>query len=733
MSSASIRSTWTAGRDRTRVPPASFVLSLPLTPWRIGAIAFGLGIACTQSHAQPAQEAATLAPITVTAGQPSLLQAPATTGSNLGLTLQQTPASVEIITRQQLEARGDVSIQDAITRAGGITDMGHPGNGFGALSARGFSDTASVMRLYDGLRQYGGVGVTFPFDTWSVERIEVLRGPSSVIHGDGAIGGVVNVVPKKPSSGPVQNEVQATVGTQDTARLGLGSGGSLSDTVSYRLDLSGNYDDGYVDRGSNGDATFSGALQWNASRNLSLTLSHAYGYQRPMRYFGTPLVDGRQLDSLREKNYNVDNSFMRFRDQWTQLDAVWTPNAATTVRSRLYHVQSKRDWRNAERYVYDDATGLIDRSDNTAISHDQKQTGLTSDAAFKGKLGRFDNTLSVGFDVSHSRFEHTNNIYAGSSGPVDPYDFDPGRFQSDAPTTPRYRNEADQYALFVEDRIAFTDRWSVIGGLRYDHSRIVRDDLVAGGRAFSKTYSDVGWRMGTVYDLTPDLAVYAQYSEASDPVSGLLMLSPANAEFDLSRGKQIEVGLKQAFWQGRGEWTLAAYHIKKTDLLARDPEEGSRRVQVGEQSSRGIEASLNLELARGWTIDANATVLRAHYDGFVEASDGMPISRQGNVPANVAERLANLWVSWNFQPGWTAMGGLRYVGKRYADNANTLELPSYTTTDLALRWDVDKDTAITARGYNVFDKAYYSTAYYTQTQWFHGPSRRFELTLNHRF
>ncbi|MEI2414549.1 TonB-dependent receptor [Orrella sp. JC864] len=674
-----------------------------------------------------------LAPLRVTAEPQSQLDTPAFTGSNLGLTPRQTPASVEIINRGQLQSRGDAGLSEAITRAGAISAMGHPGNGFSSLSTRGFADSTSVMRLYDGLRQYGGVGVTFPFDTWSVERIEVLRGPASVIHGDGAIGGVVNVVPRKPTFGPIRNEVQATLGTRDTARLALGSGGALGERLAYRLDLSGNREAGWVDRGEMGDATFSGALQWEASPDLSLTLSHAYGYQRPMRYFGTPLVQGRPLQSLRGKNYNVRDSFMRFRDQWTQLDAVWTPNAAATVRGRLYQVASKRDWRNAENYLYDPDTGLIDRSGNTAISHDQRQTGLTADAAFQGTLGGLANTLSVGFDASRSRFEHVNNTYAGSSGPVDPYDFEPGRFASDAPTIPRYRNRAEQFALFVEDRLAVTPRWSLVGGLRYDHARVVRDDLPTGTRALRKTYSDVGWRMGTVYDLSADLALYAQYSQAADPVSGLLMLSPANAAFDMARGRQVEVGLKQDFWQGRGQWTLAAYHIRKSDLLTRDASAPDRRVQVGEQSSRGIEVAVNVALAHGWRIEANATALRARYDDFAESVGGAAVSRQGKVPPNVAQRLANLWVSWNFQPGWTAMGGVRYVGKRYADNANTLELPAYAATDLALRWELDADTTLTARGENVFDRAYFSTAYYSNTQWFYGPGRRLSLTLNHRF
>jgi iron complex outermembrane receptor protein len=682
-----------------------------------------------------AQETATMTPVVVSAQQTSTLDASPSTGSNLGLTLKQTPASIDIITRDQLQERGDSSIVDAITRAGSISAMGHPGNGFGALSTRGFTDSTSVMRLYDGLRQYGGVGVTFPFDTWSVERIEVLRGPASVIYGDGAIGGVVNVVPKKPSRGPIQNEVQATVGTEGITRLGLGSGGALDDRWSYRLDLSGNRTDGWVDRGDSGDATFSGALQFDPTPDLSLKLSYAYGYQRPMRYFGTPLVNGEAPDALRKNNYNVRDSFMRFRDQWTQLDATWTPTDDTTIRTRLYNVDSKRDWRNAEAYVYNPASGLVDRSDNTAISHDQAQTGLTTDAAFKGHLGKFANTVSVGFDVNHATFRHTNNTYTGSSGPVDLYNPDPGYFHSDVPTVPRYRNKANQYALFAEDRIAFTDKWSVLAGLRYDHATLTRDDLIANRRVLDRGYSDIGWRIGTVYEIDPDLSVYAQYSQAADPVSGLLMLGPSNADFDMSKGKQIEIGLKQGFWDRRGEWTLAAYHIRKSGLLTRDPTNPSLSVQVGQQSSRGIEASLALAVADGWKIEANATALRAKYDDFSESagSPAVAVSRNGNVPPNVAERLGNLWLSWNFQPRWTAMAGLRYVGKRYADNANHLELPSYTTTDLALRWDVNKDTTLTARGYNVFNRAYFTTAYYTDTQWFYGADRRFELTLNHRF
>ncbi|MCD2513252.1 TonB-dependent receptor [Comamonas endophytica] len=649
------------------------------------------------------------------------------------MSLRDTPASVEVTTRAQLEQRGDRSLVDAITRSAGITQLGHPGNSGSSLSVRGFTDTTSVMRLYDGTRQYGGVGVSFPFDTWHVERIEVLRGPASVVHGDGAIGGVVNIIPKKPTRGPVQSEVQATVGTLGQRALAFGSGGALSEQWSYRLDVSGNRSEGWVDRGDSSNRTFSGALRWDVAPDLSLQLMHSQGRQSPMRYFGTPLIDGVQDPALRKRNYNVRDSDIRYRDRWTELSAQWAPGNDVIVRSKLYHIGSDRYWRNAEAYAYNAATGLIDRSDNTEIGHDQTQTGNTTDVSVSGTLFGRANQLSLGFDINRAQFRHTNNTYVGSSGAVDRYRPEPGHYASAMPFIPRYRNEVRQHALFAEDRLELTDRWSVVGGLRYDHADLSRQDLVAGAQAFDRSYSHTGWRLGTVYQLRPELSLYAQVAQAADPVGGLLMLSPANAAFDSSRGRQLEVGLKQSFWQGRGDWTLAAYSITKNNLLTRDPANPALRVQVGERSSKGVEGTLSLQATRTLQIDANVALLRARYDDFGETVGGVVVSRNGKVPTDVPQHVANVWAGWKLQPDWTLSGGLRHVGKRFADNANTLKLPAYTTADLALQWQASPDTTLTLRGFNVFDKRYYATAYYTTSQWLVGEGRRYALTLNHRF
>lgn len=696
----------------------------------IAVICCGTGLCGTSAYAQQVD---TLPTVTISEQAAPRLSRPTSTGSNLDLSLMETPASVEVINREQLVEKGDAFLIKAITRVTGITSLAHPGNSNSSLSVRGFTDAASVMRLYDGTRQYGGVGLSFPFDTWSVNRIEVLRGPASVIYGDGAIGGVINVIPKKPTRGAIESEVQATVGNRGRQGLAFGSGGAINRQWSYRVDISGNRSGGWVDRGDSEDATFNGALQWNPHADLQLKLTHAQGRQKPMHYFGVPLVRGEALPAISGRNYNVADSRIDFHDRWTELSAQWAPTGSVMVRSKLYHITSHRYWRNAEGYAYNSATGLVDRSNSTEIAHDQQQTGNTTDVSFTGALWGRRNQVSAGFDVNRSTFRHTNNTYVGSSGPVDLYNPDPGFYASNVPFIPRYRNRASQYALFAEDRLELSDKLSLVIGVRSDHTALSRDDLVTNAQAFDRSYNSIGWRIGAVYQVRPETALYAQFSRAADPVSALLLLSPANSAFNMATGKQIEIGIKQSFWDKRGGWTLAAYAIQKNNLITRDVSNPSQSVQVGQRSSRGIESTLSLAVSRKLHLDANVALLRARFDDFTESVAGAAVSRNGNVPTDVPERVANLWASYRFLPEWTLSGGVRYVGKRYADNANTLELPAYSVFDAALRWQPASRTSVTLRAFNLADKRYYTTAYYTASQWFVGERRRVELTLNHQF
>ncbi|NUB17550.1 TonB-dependent receptor plug domain-containing protein, partial [Azospirillum brasilense] len=151
------------------------------------------------------------------------------------------PDAAEVSSGPPIPVRGQTSVTGAVpTNATGFTSLAAPGNGGSSLATRGFSGHGSVMQLHDGTRLYVGSGtVTFPFDTWSTERIEVLRGPASVLYGEGAIGGVVNVVPKRPTT-DVRNEAMVAIGTDAQRRAAFGSGGPPSETLSYRPRGGGN-------------------------------------------------------------------------------------------------------------------------------------------------------------------------------------------------------------------------------------------------------------------------------------------------------------------------------------------------------------------------------------------------------------------------------------------------------------------------------------------------------------
>lgn len=154
------------------------------------------------------------------------LTTPNATGSRLGLTPLETPATISVIDGATIRARGDMSVIDATSRAPGISNAGNPGNGGTALAARGFSGQGSVLQLIDGVRLFPAAGtITFPTDPWMVERIDILSGPASVLYGQGALGGAVNVLMRKPNTQRTQMEGEIGYGSQNSFHGAAGAGG----------------------------------------------------------------------------------------------------------------------------------------------------------------------------------------------------------------------------------------------------------------------------------------------------------------------------------------------------------------------------------------------------------------------------------------------------------------------------------------------------------------------------
>ena len=659
------------------------------------------------------------------------LRTPSRSASRLGLTPLETPASLDIISGETARLRGQTTVLEAVSQNGtGITAYGSPGLGLGAFTSRGFAGQNSIQTLFDGTRLYVGANTfTFPFDTWNVERIEVLRGPASVLYGDGAIGGVVNVVSKKPLFTPL-NVARVGLGEDGVARAAIDTTGPVGESLAYRLNVSGNRAGGWLaPEGDFRNLAVSGALTLQATPDLAVTLSHDLGYQEPTRYWGTPLVNGRVPDLIRFNNYNVRDSKIAFTDNWTQLRTEWTPTADLTVRNTAYRLQSRRHWRDVEQYRFNPATGLVDRSDYLEIYHLQEQIGNRFDATVRGSLFGLAHQFSAGFDVNHITFRHTNNFFFEKSDSVPLTGYDPGFFPAEGRATPAYATSTSQASVFAEDRLFLTERLSLLTGVRFDAPRLYREDLRTGA-SFERSFRALGYRFALLYEPTPDTSLYASYATATDPVNSLITLSQSLAGFELSTGRQVEVGAKGLAFGGAVEWTLAGYRIVKDNLISAVPGQPTVSTQVGQQSSLGAEAALSWLPAPGWRIDANLALLHAQYDDFSQNVGGVAVSYAGNQPVNVPEQVANLWVNWAFARDWEGRIGLQHVGEVFSDFGNTARRPAYTLVNLGLDHQVTAASRLSLRVFNLFDKTYAidgSAVNGVGTAWLLGRPRSFEV------
>ncbi|MFJ4440855.1 TonB-dependent receptor [Pseudomonas sp. NPDC089422] len=661
------------------------------------------------------------------------LATPSEAGSRLNLSALETPASTSSLTAEQIEQRNNLTVQDAVTRSPGITFIGNPGDGGTGLSARGFTGHGSVMTLFDGARLYTGAGTqTFPVDPWMVEQIDVIRGPASVLYGEGATGAVINVIPKKPFAGDIHNRLRLGYGSWDRQQLGLDSGGSLSERLSYRLTLNQQAGNGWVDRTDSRSLALSAALRFDASDDLSFTLAHERGDAQPANYYGTPLIDGHYRSSLRKKNYNVQNDEQRYHDEWTRFTTGWTINDHLSASNQLYYIKSRRHWRNAENYSWDADRALLERQSYLEIKHNQEQIGDRQTFTFDHSLFGLASKTLVGVEYNKVRFNiDSNRPYNDVGGDsIDPWQPTPGWFHSDSPTRPQTLSSTHTFALFAENRLQLSERLSLVTGVRRDQNHIDLDNLVDGSRS-DRSLQGGNWRAGLVFAVTNDLSLYGQYSTSEDGVDNLVSLSPSQMHYDLTEAKQTELGLKQRFWEGRGEWTLAAFHTVKKKLLVDDPLTHEAQ-QAGQQTSDGLEASLELALGQQWQVSANASLVRAKYDDFAEVVDGVAQDRAGNRPANVPRRTANLWLSKGFGQQVDAGIGARYVDERYADTANSQRAPGYTVVDADIGWQVLPDVRLGLQVNNLFDREYVASVF-SGEQWVMGAPRSYFATVDYTF
>jgi len=732
----------------------------------------------TQSgQAQTTPQKPAIAPvmqsITVTADT-ALLQ-PETTGSRLGLTPLETPAAVFEITPDTFVKRGYDQVEDAVDSLPGVVSGGSPADP-SQFVVRGFVGNYVTM-LRDGIYVGPANMVTRSENAFNLQSVDLLSGPSSVLYGQGAVGGTVNVITKKPAFAPFSIDAYSSFGSFNTITEGIGAGGQITKTTAFRSDLSYYQSNGYVINANPKNLNGTGSLVYTPRKTLTFLLALDVMKDDLTSYYGTPYVSaafgtdplkgvlssttGQVIDArMRYNNYNTIDSVHNSSTYQPSLTITWQPTPNLTITDQAYYYHAARNWRNAETYVFV-AAGAVDGNGNIApaneierdrfhVYHNQQLPGDSLNAVYFHTLFGLKNTFSAGYEFYNISFLRSrgfpNANFADFVDPIHPVQGlyatgDAGDFPSRlAPT------KITDNAVYAEDALNVTSKLTVVTGIHFENFYLDRLNFSQSGAPqtsldFSGNYHPFDVRVGAIYSLFKGLNAYGQFSTAKTPPGSNIFLvnaSPApTPPFQLSGAKAGEVGLKEAFPKGFGEMTLALYDISVNNILTANQGTGSNPAASsdnGQQRSKGVEFSTILHPVHLVDVNFNTAYTHARYGYFSDPNFGLVDT--GNIPADVPATTSNLWADIRKIGGvpLEVGAGLRFVGGRYADNANQTQLYNYTTVDIYATYHLKDRFDFSARGKNLFNKAYASfTDINYPSEVILGAPRSYMLSFNGHF
>ena len=668
------------------------------------------------------------------------LGATSSAGSRLGLTVMETPASIELIDSSVMRARGYKSVADAVKSLPGVVSGESPAAP-STFSMRGFSRSAITV-LRDGIWLGPANMVMRPQNTFNLDRVEVLRGPGSALHGQGVVGGSVNSVVKRATATEQPIEMLASYGRFGTYQFGLGGNTQLGDSTWLRLDVNQYGSDGYVDRMDPESTNVTASVLWQATEDFDVEFQVDYLDDSLADYWGTPLVpqnaavsplddvvktsSGETVDKrARFRNFNVRDSRAVSDQLLFRMDLSWQLSDNIELKNTTYSFNADRDWGNAEGYVY--CTTLVDVCNEQGViqryygyffvTHDQDLLGNRFTANLSSQIAGRDNQLVAGLEVTDLDFSRARGfrrkipLAAGDS--VDPIvpvagNYGDRELRGISPT------DIDTRAVFLEDAFHLTESITLVGALRYEELDLVRknfnDSGVLEASGFARDFDWVSVRLGAVAKLSDDVSAYAQYSDGKDPVNNNIFLVNSGENLDLTDAEQWEVGLKGSWHGGRTQATIAYFDIQRDDVFERIGVDSA--ASIGGRDSNGFEISSAFSPTSQWRVGANASFIDAEFKRSTNF-----VTFAGNTPPNVAEVTGNLWTSYSQIAGLPLEigGSVQYVDDRYGDNANQVSLSSYTLVDLFATWS-GSNYNLTARVHNVTDEIYvpWSDVFYLQ-------------------
>lgn len=645
----------------------------------------------------------------------------ATTGTKTDTPLIESPQSTSVVTRQQMDDQASQTVSQALRYTPGVLSEIRPASRYDSNFIRGFGGQgvgAAYVNFLDGLRQQRGVSYAIPsVDPWLLERIEVLRGPASVLYGQTGSGGIVNLVSKRPTETPI-HEVRLEAGSHARLQTAFDFGGKLTEDGQflYRLTGIGRTGNTQYDGIKDQRIAIAPALTWRPDADTTLTFLSSYqhdpngGFYNFVPAAGTvlPNRNGKLKPSLNPGEPDFDKYDRTVASVGYQLehrlDSIWT----VRQNFRYSHIDSEFSAVSFRSLAANQRTAS--RASTLSIEH-ADTLALDNQAQADFNTGPVRHTVLTGLDWSRSSAKR--RLGQGTATTLDlfapVYGSYIARPQIGASGT-TYQN-TDQLGLYGQDQMVW-DRWHLTVGVRNDW---------ATSETYTRTYSTRSsqddskftWRAGLLYLFDSGIAPYVNYSTSFLPNSGTYSPSRGGGAFSPTTGEQYEAGVKYQPPGMNSFIQVAAYHIKQKDVLTPDPVNTNYSIQTGEIRSQGVEVEGRASLTSN--IDLIGTY--SYIDAEVTRSTTANV--QGKRPQQVPEHIASAWANYRFTDnilrGLSLGAGVRYVGSTYGDETNSFKVPDFALFDAAVRYDVGerfpqaKGLELTLNANNIADKAYVSS------------------------
>lgn len=688
--------------------------------------------------------------------------------------IDELPRAVQVLPEQLILDQSASDLTDLLVNAAGVTRA----HGFGGtetqVNIRGFTNSHLFVDGHPVSNRYN-------IDLANVESAEVVLGPASVLHGQVSPGGLVNVVTKKPQvekAGSLQLELD----DQGKRRISLDTTGPLTETLQYRVILSGEDSETFREVNTSTGSHSSTRQTFNISPSISFTpdafntytLSLTYGRQElPIDRGTVAIADASGLLSIADTP--VSRRFGGQLDQRTSRDTKiqfdWDRELASGWKNSFkagYYEKSFDDYQTRpvlglrstpadfdnELAIFSAGprsssvqdNGLLVRITDSNPNVKESDFFLSDSITGDYSLAGIENTLYVGanfnrrkiLDDDGAALVNTPRALTRGFG-FGSYYYDlsvidvnsanqAGVKRLDQTLLNKSDEQIDEYGLSVQNFAHITENLNLLTGLRYDRFEFDKTTTTyykakdSGLSGFDKlaspetshikmTNDNVSGQAGLLYKLNDNVSIYGSYSESFKPnypdiTAGVTSF---DSVLDPEEASQYELGIKSSLFDDKLRFSVAAYNLRRKNVLKY--ENLTARLN-GEERTRGVDLSSTIQLTKGLNILGSISYM----DSEIIDDGNSNGKNEGNRPYSIPKHKARVWGSYEFQGGkWAGLGlgaGVEYVGKRYGNDANTLELPSYSVMDTALWYYVPmkkgEGLRIQAGIKNVANKRYYT-------------------------